>query len=219
MQYFILQAGPPPPPHPAVPMAAFLFMIIPVTMVLTGMVLGFRALRDIRLAGGTLGGAMTATIAAGLLPAAFIVIVCGGGLTLLVESIAPASRSRSEAWMVLGAGLGLWISAIMMRGMYREATGWVPPRSAPDTTRHSALTTAAIVLTIVGGAIFLLLLTGPRDRIFFAQNSRQAFVLLDTAVLLAGLTCGVLGRREAAAKTCAWICGSLFVFLLLIIAA
>ena len=62
---------------------------VPLILMLTGMVLGFSALRDIRLAHGKLGGAVLATLAAGLLPAIIITAMCGGLLAYGVQQLFP----------------------------------------------------------------------------------------------------------------------------------
>src|SRR5262245_734756 len=100
---YFLQSGPAvPSAGGGVPVVGAFLMIIPVVMVIIGMVMGFQALREIRLAEGRLGGAIPATLAAGLIPAAAIVFACGAGMVLLAEEMLPYPRSRSELWPTLG---------------------------------------------------------------------------------------------------------------------
>jgi hypothetical protein len=214
MQDFYLQPG---VPHPGdgVNTVMVLAMLVPALMILAGTWLGFQALSDIKSEKGALGGAVMAALAAGLLPATIIVIVCGGGLTLLAEEFVRGPRARSGLWPIAGGAAGLWLSFVMMRAMHRTATGWVRPARTLQDPARNALAAAAIVLTIVGAAILLVILTVPPERHARLFDSRSGLVYLDLAVLLGGLICGVLGRRERAASVCAWICGSLFVFLLI----
>jgi hypothetical protein len=214
MQSFFLQTGVPHPGEGA-PNLVVLAILVPGLMLLIGTWLGFQALSEIRSRNGALGGAVMATLAAGLLPATIIVIACGGGLMLLADEFIRGSRARSGLWPIAGAAAGLWLSFVMMRAMYRTAIGWERPPRMPQEPARNALTAAAIVLTIVGAAILLVILTIPPERHVRLFDSRSGLVYLDLAVLLGGLICGVLGRRERAATVCAWICGSLFVFLLI----
>jgi hypothetical protein len=221
MQLYIIQSGPhmSPPSGPGVPMFALMLMLIPVLMLIIGTVLGFGALRDIRLAEGRLGGAMLATFAAGLVPAAVILIVCGGGLAMLTQEISPAARRKEDLWVTFGVLAGLWFCYLMMRRMYREATGWVRPAPAQSAPKHSALTVAAIILTVVSTALVLYLVLdarGPRNAAWLLGDRRVQMFEVAMILLPAGLTCGILARTERPARVCAWICGSLFVVLLLL---
>jgi hypothetical protein len=180
---------------------------------LTGMVLGFSALRDIREANGRLGGAMLATFAAGLLPALLIVAACAAGLTLLVEAISPSARARSELFLVLGSAGGVWLSFLMMRGMYRQATGWVPPASAGTALSRPA--TAALILTIMGGLLIFTYFSRPDNVRVVGMWTPRELVIVNLALLTAGLICGVIARAETTGKVCAWICGGLFFFLMI----
>jgi hypothetical protein len=223
MTIHFLQQGPhfPPPSGPGVPMFAALLMLIPVLMVIIGTVLGFRALRDIRMAEGRLGGAMLATLAAGLLPAAVILIVCGGGLAMLTQEISPVARRKEDLWVTIGVLAGLWFCFLMMRAMYREATGWVRPAPSQNAPKHSALTAAAIILTVVSSALVLYLLLdarGARNAAWLLGERRVPMFEIAMILLPAGLTCGILARAERPARVCAWICGSLFVVMLLVTA-
>jgi hypothetical protein len=205
--------------------AVGIIALLPALLLVVGTVLGFQALRDIRVAGGALGGVWRAVIAAGLLPAAVILIVCGGGLLMLVEEISPVPGDKEGIWVALGVMAGIWFCFLMLRAMHRHATGWVQP--AVENLPRSLLSTSAIVLTITGAAVFLLLMIRARNlepirremgeelTAPLVGSSQQVLFLLDLAVLLAGLICGVLARREPAGKVCAWICGVLFVLALL----
>lgn len=186
---------------------------VPLILMLTGMVLGFSALRDIRLAHGKLGGAVLATLAAGLLPAIIITAMCGGLLAYGVQQLFPMRIWRSDMWWMGGAVAGVWLSYLMMRGMHRKATGWVPPPGAAEAVR-SQLVTAAIVLTIAGAALTFLLMV-PAFYLFGDLRSRYVLMVVTLPVLLAGLICGVLSREAKAGRVCAWICGVLFVVLVL----
>ncbi len=223
MNVYFLQEGPhfPPPSGPGAPIFAMLLMLIPVIMVIAGTALGFRALQDIRMAEGRLGGAMLATLAAGLLPAAVILIVCGGGLAMLAEEISPAARRKEDLWITLGVLTGLWIGFLMMRGMHRRATGWVPPAVAQSAPQHSALTVASIILTVISAALVLYLILdarGPRNAAWQLGERRVPMFEVAMILLPAGLTCGILARAERPARVCAWICGALFVLMLLLAA-
>ncbi len=218
----ILQAGPPPElsSGPNVPLVWLIFTVIPAVMIFTGMVMGFRALHDIRYADGALGGSIMAAVAAGLLPALIIVGASGAAMTQLGALLTPAHYPRSRVWLAVGAGIGVWLSFMMMRGMHRGATGWTPP--VADTLAfhgRSLLATAAIVLTIAGAAVMLLALVLPAEGLRFIVDSRKGVMLLNLPVILAGLICGVLSHRETAGKTCSWICGALFAVLLLLFAS
>ncbi|MFN0130771.1 MAG: hypothetical protein ACKV19_29255 [Verrucomicrobiales bacterium] len=195
---------------------------------LTGAVIGFSALRDIREAKGRLGGAGWATAAAGFLPALIILILCGGGLSRLAEEVLHRPHNQVEFWAMAGVALGCWVSFLLLRGMYRRATGWVRP-VPQQTSPASGLTVAAIVLTIVGAALLLLLLVSPAEHravlggnilhergAYLVSHTYHGMALLMVMALLGGLICGVIGRREAAAKFCAWISGSLFVVAVLL---
>ena len=215
----------PPQPYspPGVPLAWGLLLLLPVLMVITGTVLGFRALRDIRLAGGTLGGPMIATLAAGLLPAVLIVAMCGFGMGLFAEFMRPNPSPRNDglmhdpdAWGLAGAMVGAWTSFLMLRGMHRRATGWVNPVTGDQDGVRSGLSTTAIVLTIVGtaGALFVM---GTMRRL--SHGAAEKILIVDLVILVAGTVCGVLTRHEPAGKPCAWICGLLFVWLVLLTAS
>ena len=196
-----------------------LLAILPGLLLLTGTVMGFRALHDIRVASGALGGAMTATLAAGLVPALFIVGACAATITMIGQSLG-ANRMNHGFMIFSGSTVGVWLSFLMMRGMHRGATGWTPP-VADTLTFHgrSLLATAAIVLTIAGAAVMLLALVLPAEGLRFIVDSRKGVMLLNLPVILAGLICGVLSYRETAGKTCTWICGALFAVLLLLFAS
>jgi hypothetical protein len=202
-------------------MIAVILMIFFVLMVIIGTVMGFRALRDIREAGGTLGGAMMATMAAGLLPGAAIVIACSGGLALLSEEIQPRRVGiHSSAWVTVGVFLGIWLSFLMMRGMHRSATGWVPAAEpVASQAPRNPVVGAAIALTTVGAALFLMVLIIPPLHMLNTLGPSIRYAQVDLLILVAGLVCGILGRREVAGRVCAWICGILFVVMLLLVAA
>ena len=189
-------------------------LILPALLIITGMVLGFRAINDIRESGGRLGGAMTAVFAAGLLPAVFICFLCGGGLVMLAEEISPRARASEDVIATLGTGIGIWLSFRMMRGMHRSATGWVAPPARP-VAEQSRLAAGAIILTVTGSALLLVLVLTPAQSRFLGPDDKRLIVLIDFAILLAGLICGVLARRETAGRMCAWISGVLFVLALL----
>jgi len=219
INYFLQSMPPSPPSGPGVPVMAGLMMLLPALMVITGTVLGFRALHDIRLAEGRLGGAMLATVAGGLLPGIFIVIGCGFAFHEVLGGFAPPGRRRSDAWLTIGCGAGLWLTFLMMRGMYRGATGWQRPRPEPNAARHSALTTAAIILTVISIALVLYVLVDARGPQQAAWQFGERRVLMTEAAMLllpAGFTCGILARAERPARVCAWICGSLFAVILLL---
>lgn len=202
---------------PAVPILALVALVFPVLMIISGTLLGFRALRDIRLAEGKLGGVVSAMLAAGLFPAAVIVLLCGGGMVMIAEDVSPHWRSRSEVWGVLGGSVGVWLSFLMMRAMYRRATGWVPP-AAPGAAADAAktpLAAAAIVLTITGTALSLTYIIIPPLYLLNTLGPPIRFAQLALFVLVGGLICGVLSRRDQAGRVCAWICGVLFLVLLL----
>ena len=77
---------------------------------------------DIRRSQGSPGGAGIATATAGLLPA-FILIFGGSALfAMIMESLIPGSRPRSEVWALVGAGGGLWISFLMIKSARPFAT-------------------------------------------------------------------------------------------------
>jgi|GEM_PF-5328592 len=213
---------PPPPPSDAFPVVGVLLAVITAILILTGMILGFRALHDIRVSNGTLGGAMMATFAAGLLPALFIVAACCAAVMLLGQGLT-ANRLNHGVLLLPGSGAGVWLSFLMMRAMHREATGWMPPALDTVVVSRSGCATSAIVLTIIGSALtlvlFLFVLPGTRRSEVYDWHSRvNQLLVLDFAVLLAGFICGVLARREAAGRTCTWISGALFVLFLLIVA-
>ena len=197
----------------ALPVAWMIVLLLPSIMLLTGTILGSLALRDIRLANGKLGGAMLATLAAGLLPACIITGFCGGLLVYAVTLISPVMAQSPIYWWWGGAVAGAWLSYIMLRGMYRHATGWVPPPGAAAAAR-SHLATAAIVLTIAGGGLAFLLIV-PSFHLFGDFRSRNVLMVVTLPILLAGLICGVLARQEKSGSVCAWICGVLFVILVL----
>lgn len=206
-----------------IPTWGLLALSIPIIMIFAGMSLGFSALKDIRLANGSLGGAMMATFAAGLLPAVVIVVICGFGLNELAVAILPNPRPRNDglmndpdAWGFAGAISGVWISFLMLRGMNRRATGWLNPVTGDQEGARSGLATAAIVLTIVGVAVALFVMATMRRS---SYGARQEILIAELMILVAGTVCGVLTRHEPAGKPCAWICGLLFIFLLLLAAA
>lgn len=218
MMLFFLQSGPSfdPSAGPGVPMVWMLVLVIPVLMVLLGTVLGFRALTEIRLAEGRLGGALRATFAAGLLPAAVVIFACSGGLTLLAEEIAPHARKREDLWVTLGVLAGLGISFLMMRGMYRQATGGVRPRAAEAQPQsRQGLANAALILTIIGGLLIFTHFSSPDHREVLGSLKPPQMLLLNLLVLTAGLTCGIIARPGRMGTVCAWICGSLMLFLVL----
>jgi len=123
MNDLVLQSGTTPSvgePHLSV--ALLLMVIIPALMIIAGTVMGFRALRDIRVAEGALGGPVLATFAAGLVGAILIVIVCGAGLTMLAEEVVRGPRSRSDVWAVAGGAVGvlLGLGGALPRAAYQD---------------------------------------------------------------------------------------------------
>ena len=92
--------------------------------------------------------------------------------------------------------------------------------SPASSAMRSACATAAIILTIIGCAVALYAIVAA-DRLdnYLRYRSPEGLLMLDLAILLAGLICGVLAKREPAGKVCAWISGVVFVFLLLLVAA
>jgi hypothetical protein len=187
--------------------------LLPALMVIIGTVLGFHALRDIRVAGGSLGSVKRAVFAAGLLPALLIIAACGAGGMFLAEDVLYRPRSQSDTWTTIGCIGGIWLSFLMLRGMHRQATGWVRPARVEG--QQSRLAMGAIVLTIIAAAVLLFLILTPAQSRFLPADAKRLVVLADFVMLLAGLICGVLARQEKAGKVCAWICGALFVLALL----
>ena len=179
-----------------------------VVLILTGLVLGYLALGDTRRERGRLGGAAMATVAAGLLPSLMICGVCVVLMTLLGSALVGSAALRPEnVWGLLGLVVGMVLSFLMLRSMYRGAKGWEPVATVP--VERSGMATAALVLTILGGALLLVVLIG---------RWRPDFVPLSLGVNVAGLICGVLSRREPTGRWCAWLSGGMFVVLLLLTA-
>ena len=131
-----------------------------VVLILTGLVLGYMALGDIRRERGRLGGAAMATVAAGLLPSLVICGVCGALMSLLGIALGQTSRRPENVWVLLGLVVGMVLSFLMLRSMYRGATGWVPVTTAAVPVERSGMATAAMVLTILGGALLMVVLIG-----------------------------------------------------------
>ena len=185
-----------------------MLLALTVVLILTGLVLGYMALGDIRRERGRLGGAAMATVAAGLLPSLVICGVCVVLMTLLGSALVGSAARRPEGvWGLPGLVVGMVLSFLMLRSMYRGATGWVPVAAVP--VERSAMATAALVLTILGGALLLVVLIG---------RWRADFVPLSLGVHVAGLICGVLSRSEPTGRWCAWLSGGMFVVLLLLTA-
>jgi uncharacterized membrane protein len=185
-----------------------LLLALTVVLILTGLVLGYMALGDIRRERGRLGGAVMATVAAGLLPAVVICGVCAVLMTLLGSGLVGSAALRPEGvWGLPGLVVGMVPSFLMLRSMYRGAKGWEPVAAVP--VERSAMATAALVLTILGGALLLVVLIG---------RWRADFVPLSLGVHVAGLICGVLSRSEPTGRWCAWLSGGMFVVLLLLTA-
>lgn len=203
----------PVPRNPGLSPLSIFLMLIPVVMIIAGTVLGFHALRDIRLASGRLGGPVLATLAAGLLPAIVVVIACAAAVNELMEAMVPPGRRRDELWIPVGCALGLWLSFLMLRGMYRQATEWVRPASARAAMSRTA--TAALILTILGGLLIFTYISRPDFVRVLGEWTPKEMVFVNLVVLTAGLICGVIARAETTGKICAWICGGLFLFLVL----
>lgn len=183
-----------------------------VVLILTGLVLGYMALGDIRRERGRLGGAAMATVAAGLLPSLVICGACGTLMALLGIALGQTSRRPENVWVLLGLVVGMVLSFLMLRSMYRGAKGWEPVAAVPVATvpvERSGMATAAMVLTILGGSLLLVVLIG---------RWRADFVPLSLGVHVAGLICGVLSRSEPTGRWCAWLSGGMFVVLLLLTA-
>lgn len=179
-----------------------------VVLILTGLVLGYMALGDIRRERGRLGGAVMATVAAGLLPAVVICGVCAVLMSLLGSGLVGSAALRPEGvWGLPGLVVGMVLSFLMLRSMYRGAKGWEPVAVVP--VERSGMATAALVLTILGGALLLVVLIG---------RWRPDFVPLSLGVNVAGLICGVLSRSEPTGRWCAWLSGGMFVVPLLLTA-
>ena len=185
-----------------------MLLALTVVLILTGLVLGYMALGDIRRERGRLGGAAMATVAAGLLPAVVICGVCAVLMTLLGSGLVGSAARRPEGvWALPGLVVGMVLSFLMLRSMYRGATGWVPVTTAAVPVERSGMATAAMVLTILGGSLLLVVLIG---------RWRPDFVPLNLGVNVAGLICGVLSRSEPTGRWCAWLSGGMFVVLLLL---
>jgi hypothetical protein len=184
-----------------------MLLALTVVLILAGIVLGFAALADIRRERGRLGGAAMATVAAGLLPALVICGVCGVLMSLLGSQLGMVGRRPESVWGLVGLLVGMVLSFLMLRSMYRGAKGWEPVAVAP--VERSGMATAALVLTILGGALLLVVLIG---------RWRPDFVPLSLGVHVAGLICGVLSRSEPTGRWCAWLSGGMFVVLLLLTA-
>ena len=151
-----------------------------------------------------------ATAAAGLLPSLVICGVCGTLMTLLGSALVGSAALRPEnVWGLLGLVVGMVLSFLMLRSMYRGATGWVPVTTAAVPVERSGMATAAMVLTILGGSLLLVVLIG---------RWRPDFVPLSLGVHVAGLICGVLSRSEPTGRWFAWLSGGMFVVLLLLTA-
>ena len=148
-----------------------------------------------------------ATVAAGLLPSLVICGVCGALMALLGVALGQTSRRPENVWVLLGLVVGMVLSFLMLRSMYRGAKGWEPVAAVP--VERSGMATAAMVLTILGGSLLLVVLIG---------RWRPDFVPLSLGVNVAGLICGVLSRSEPTGRWCAWLSGGMFVVLLLLTA-
>lgn len=183
-----------------------MLLALTVVLILTGLVLGYLALGDIRRERGRLGGAAMATVAAGLLPSLVICGVCGVLMALLGVALGQVGRRPENVWVLLGLVVGMVLSFLMLRSMYRGAKGWEPVAVVP--VERSGMATAAMVLTILGGALLLVALVG----------RWQFYVPLSLGVNVAGLICGVLSRSEPTGRWCAWLSGGMFVVLLLLTA-
>jgi arginine exporter protein ArgO len=147
-------------------------------------------------------------VAAGLLPSLMICGVCVVLMTLLGSALVGSAALRPEnVWGLLGLVVGMVLSFLMLRSMYRGAKGWEPVATVP--VERSGMATAALVLTILGGALLLVVLIG---------RWRADFVPLSLGVHVAGLICGVLSRSEPTGRWCAWLSGGMFVLLLLLTA-
>jgi uncharacterized membrane protein len=171
-----------------------MLLALTVVLILAGLVLGYMALGDIRRERGRLGGAAMATVAAGLLPSLVICGVCAVLMTLLGSGLVGSAARRPEnVWVLLGLVVGMVLSFLMLRSMYRGAKGWEPVAAVP--VERSGMATAALVLTILGGALLLVVLIG---------RWRADFVPLSLGVHVAGLICGVLSRSEPTGRWCAW---------------
>ena len=184
-----------------------MLLALTVVLILAGIVLGFAALADIRRERGRLGGAAMATVAAGLLPALVICGVCGVLMSLLGSQLGMVGRRPESVWGLVGLLVGMVLSFLMLRSMYRGAKGWEPVAAVP--VERSGMATAALVLTILGGSLLLVVLIG---------RWRPDFVPLSLGVNVAGLICGVLSRSEPTGRWCAWLSGGMFVVLLLLTA-
>jgi len=196
---------------------AIIGLLVPILMIIVGTTFGWVALKNIRLSNGALGGPVLATFAAGLLPAAVILVICGGTMNYLAEEVLKRPRAQLDFWITGGVAIGVWLSFLLLRGMYRGAVGWTRPQAAEFASSRLAM--GAIVLTILGGAMMLVLLTliAGRDRV--SHDMMMLLQLINCALLVAGLVCGVLSRREKAARVCSWICGILFVVQVLLFSA
>jgi hypothetical protein len=184
-----------------------MLLALTVVLILAGLVLGYMALGDIRRERGRLGGAAMATVAAGLLPSLVICGACGTLMALLGIALGQTARRPENVWVLLGLVVGMVLSFLMLRSMYRGATGWAPVATAAVPVERSGMATAALVLTILGGALLLVVLIG---------RWRPDFVPLSLGVHVAGLICGVLSRSEPTGRWCAWLSGGMFVVLLLL---
>ena len=187
--------------------------LLPFLLMFSGMALGFSALRDIRAAGGRLGGATAAVLAVGLLPSILIIALCISGVSLATEPPGPFMHQRLPLARCLGLAAGCWLSFLMMRSWHRQATGW-EPTPANQVAARSGTGTAALVLTIIGAVLVLLLATAREPRWFPGLEEGPSLLLL-LGVLVGGLVCGVLARREPAGRTCAWLSGTLLLIVLL----
>ena len=187
--------------------------LLPLLLMASGMALGFAALGDIRRAGGRLGGAVAAVLAAGLLPSLLIIACCVSAVSLATEPSGPMMHPRLPLARSLGLAAGCWLSFLMMRSWHRRATGWDPAVDGRGSAARGGTGTAARILTIIGAVLMLLQATARQRRWLPGLEEGQAMLLL-LSVLIGGLICGVLARHESGGRTCAWVCGSLLIIVL-----
>jgi hypothetical protein len=96
-----------------------MLLALTVVLILAGLVLGYMALGDIRRERGRLGGAAMATVAAGLLPSLVICGACGTLMALLGIALGQTARRPENVWVLLGLVVGMVLSFLMLRSMYR----------------------------------------------------------------------------------------------------
>ena len=131
---------------------------------------------------------------------------------LTVETLTYFETYSCAALGVMG---GLWLCFLMMRGMYRQATGWVAPAEAARRAPLTGTATAALIFTILGGLLIFTYISRPDFMVVLGPFTAREMVPVNLAVITAGLICGVIARAETTGKVCAWICGALFLFLVL----